>query len=968
MKHLITLFFFAFLFANSVQGQVAPIDSLFQVFKDTSKTPEMRLKAYDELYSYLVDPEKNKGMAPKDLFDIVDKLNFGSDTALDLSNKSSKTFNRGKVYLLKGSYSFINNNQSMDCDYLMKALEVGMEEQDYVVIGGALESLLTFNCKNLSKERAIQLMLDLNSKDLTAEEQLNLYSSMSRFIVNDSIKSILFKNLPATLKSKTVRNYKLQGFFSEVLRNLDSKIARPLFNRIETALDVPEARDKLTPMYLSLGEFYVLNEKYPEALKAFQKALKLSEELHFEIDNLENVWVSMGEIHSNIENFEEAQKYTLKGLEIAKQKEESRNLARIYLSMASVKTEMKEPEMAFKYIDSAVVLMAPRASEDKTCEQCMNYALLVKSKVFNGLARYREALSQLLDLEPFYKDNLASRVQPLLYQEIGKAYVGLGEFKQAISSIEKGMAYPHVTLLDDKRNYEILAKSYKELGNYQKSLEAYEKFVAANDSITKFRNSQETIRLELENAFRQERFRDSLVVEKTVLEKELKFEKQLRKEQTFRNLVIGAAILALLVALGLYNRLNFIKKTQRVLKEKNRVIEAEKEKAKSSERAKHQFLANMSHEIRTPMNAIKGMTDILLRRNPKKEQLDYLNAIKESLNSLLVIIDDVLDLSKIESGKIELEKIPFSISEEVYKVVQIMKYKAEEKGVSLNVDFDQHIPMVKGDSVRLRQVLLNLVGNAIKFTSAGQVVVKLDRKIEESGGNLEVHFSVLDTGIGIEEDKLVNVFKSFEQAQTDTNRKFGGTGLGLSISKKIVKLHGGKIWAESKKGKGSTFHFVIPYEPFIIPSNLNGKTHTDEFDLLKDQLKGLKVLLVEDNAFNAVVAKEELEDNIQGVEVRIAENGEVALDKLQNELFDVVLMDIQMPVMNGFECTKAIRQLKDSVGHIPIIAMTANVLKEEVVRCFEAGMNDFVPKPFDVADLLQKIYKVTGKEHKVLKS
>ncbi|OMP30813.1 ATP-binding protein [Mangrovimonas sp. DI 80] len=968
MKHLITLFFFAFLFTNSVKGQVATIDSLFQVFNDTSKTPEMRLKAYDELYRYLVDPEKNKGMAPKDLFGIVDKLNFGSDAALDLSNKSSKTFNRGKVYLLKGSYSFINNNQSMDCDYLMKALEVGMEEQDYVVIGGALESLLTFNCKNLSKERAIQLMLDLNSKDLTAEEQLNLYSSMSRFIENDSIKSILFKNLPATLKSETVRNYKLQGFFSEVLRNLDSEIARPLFDHIETALDVPEARDKLIPMYLSLGEFYVLNEKYPEALKSFQKALKLSEELHFEIDNLENVWVSMGEIHSNIENFEEAQKYTLKGLEIAKQKDESRNLARIYLSMASVKTEMKEPEMALKYIDSAVVLMAPRASEDKTCEQCMNYALLVKSKVFNGLARHREALLQLLDLEPFYKDNLASRVQPLMYQEIGKAYVGLGEFKKAVSSIKKGMTYPHVTLLDDKRNYEILAQSYKELGNYQKSLEAYEKFVAANDSITKFRNSQETTRLELENAFNKERFKDSLVVEKEALERELRFEKQLGKEQTFRNLIIGAAILALLVALGLYNRLNFIKKTQRVLKEKNRVIEAEKEKAKSSERAKHQFLANMSHEIRTPMNAIKGMTDILLRRNPKKEQLDYLNAIKESLNSLLVIIDDVLDLSKIESGKIELEKIPFSISEEVHKVVQIMKFKAEEKGVSLNVDFDQHIPMVKGDSVRLRQVLLNLVGNAIKFTSAGQVVVKVESKIEEGGGNLQVHFSVLDTGIGIEEDKLVNVFKSFEQAQTDTSRKFGGTGLGLSISKKIVKLHGGKIWAESKRGKGSTFHFVIPYEPFIIPSNFNGKTHTDEFDLLKDQLKGLKVLLVEDNAFNAVVAKEELEDNIQGVEVRIAENGEVALDKLQTELFDVVLMDVQMPVMNGFKCTKAIRQLKDSVGHIPIIAMTANVLKEEVVRCFEAGMNDFVPKPFDVADLLQKIYKVTDKEHKVLKS
>ena len=385
----------------------------------------------------------------------------------------------------------------------------------------------------------------------------------------------------------------------------------------------------------------------------------------------------------------------------------------------------------------------------------------------------------------------------------------------------------------------------------------------------------------------------------------------------------------------------------------------EKEKAQASEKAKHQFLANMSHEIRTPMNAIKGMTDILIRRHPKEDQKEYLNGIKQSSDSLLVIINDILDISKIEAGKLELEQEPFSVNELVNNVHTIMQFKAEEKGLSLMKDIPSEELFVQGDSTRLRQILINLIGNAIKFTEKGMVTTTI--KQEQVGEKMNLHFTVSDTGIGIDQSSIAKIFESFEQAYSDTTRRFGGTGLGLSISKKLVELHGGRIWVESEKGKGSQFYFVIPYalaenKTEVIPAN---EIQTNA----ADAIKGIRVLLVEDNAFNIVVAQEELEDAIEGVHVEVAENGIIAVEKLKISTFDVILMDVQMPVMNGFEATRAIRNLDKDKAATPIIAMTANVLKEEVDLCYQAGMDDFIGKPFDTNELLNKIFNLIHKYH-----
>lgn len=546
------------------------------------------------------------------------------------------------------------------------------------------------------------------------------------------------------------------------------------------------------------------------------------------------------------------------------------------------------------------------------------------------------------------------------FSTLGTTYLGLGQTKKAIETAQTGLGLANGNLFGALGNLEVLYKAYEAQGNYQKAFDYYRSFTATQDSIVQLRNSQEVTRLELENQFQQQRLADSLQLATQNYERELSYQAQINQQKTTRNILIGLGTLAILLSLGLVSRLRYTRRAQAILQEKNRMIESEKEKAQASEQAKHLFLANMSHEIRTPMNAIKGMTDILLRREPQTEQLSYLNAIKESSNSLLVIINDILDMSKIEAGKIDLERIPFSVEQVIQNVQTITQFKAEEKGLLLQTNISENTPAyVQGDPTRLHQVLLNLVGNAIKFTEKGVVTIQLKTGMVEAENKVMVHFCVSDTGVGIGAGRMEKIFETFEQAYSDTSRKFGGTGLGLSISKKLVEIQQGEIWAESQKGKGSKFFFSIPYElshqakdSTAIPAAADNHAAT---------LKAIKVLLVEDNQFNAIVAQEELEDAIEEVLVEVAENGVIAVEKVSHTDFDIILMDVQMPVMNGYEATKAIRDLSNGKSQIPIIAMTANVMKEEVERCYEAGMNDFIGKPFDIEDLLSKIKKLLGK-------
>ncbi|MFZ1632693.1 MAG: ATP-binding protein [Chitinophagales bacterium] len=399
---------------------------------------------------------------------------------------------------------------------------------------------------------------------------------------------------------------------------------------------------------------------------------------------------------------------------------------------------------------------------------------------------------------------------------------------------------------------------------------------------------------------------------------------------------------------------------QRILREKvrekTRELESEKERAEYSEKVKEQFLANMSHEIRTPMNAILGMTRLLLEKEPRTDQLKYLNSIKHASDNLLVIINDILDLSKIEAGKINLESIPFDIRNEIKSVFETMKVNADDKNLELKTDIENSIPKtIIGDPYRLSQILLNLTGNAIKFTEKGSVTIKTTAAMQ--GEKVLLTFSVIDTGIGIAKDKLDYIFDMFTQETSSTTRKFGGTGLGLAICKKLIELQGGAISVDSEAGKGSAFSFTLPFAIGKDVVDENPKAEHKQQVVAK--MKNLRILLAEDNEFNQMVAVDTLESAIEGAQVTVAANGKIAVDMLKNNTFDIVLMDIQMPEMDGHEATKTIRSSSDPrINSMPIIAMTASVIKAEVDKCFESGMNEFVGKPFSVDELLEKMSKI----------
>lgn len=587
---------------------------------------------------------------------------------------------------------------------------------------------------------------------------------------------------------------------------------------------------------------------------------------------------------------------------------------------------------------------------------------MLESSALNNLAVVFEAQSDLLD-SPFSRDSLNFialeyyKMGLVIRRELGSvdlitnSLTNIAALQRKIANNSSGAERMNLlkeaeanakecfTMTSESGNLaerSHAAQTYslilKDLGKFEEALETFEIYISTRDSINSEDQRAEVLRKELTYNF-----------EKKELETAADFEQQLLEQRNQRNLLFaGGAIMILVIGFLGFN-LRSRRKAAKVLAEKNEQIARALGRAEHSERAKQRFLANMSHEIRTPMNAITGLSRLLLDKAHDEKTSEYLKAIHHSSQNLTVVLNDILDQAKIEAGKVEVISRNVDINHELKNLVQMWKARAEEKGLSLVLHSAlTHDKIVKLDPARFSQIIGNLIGNAVKFTDEGGIEVSLEQVAEN------IRVEVKDTGVGIPADQLVNVFESFIQLDEGNIQGRGGTGLGLSIAYQLAQLMGGSLEAESKVGQGSVFSLSIPY----IAGDLLESKISEELRL-NDQI--LHVLVAEDNEYNFIVTRDTLLKYFPKANIVRAFNGLEAEQILSEDDYDFVLMDVRMPVKDGYSATAAIRNAGNT---IPILGLTSSVMGEDVDKCIKVGMNGYIPKPFSEEEFVAMINSV----------
>jgi len=549
-----------------------------------------------------------------------------------------------------------------------------------------------------------------------------------------------------------------------------------------------------------------------------------------------------------------------------------------------------------------------------------------------------------------YEGTIRSATKYSAFCDLGAAYLALGNLEKALLFAKKAEAMLDTTELAKSQVHvnELLAKIYEKQGRFEEALRYFKTAVALRDTFSNLENNRTYIRQQFQLDFDK---------------------KEAIRRQTRNALLVGLAFLTLLAFFFWYrNRLK--NRTLKLVSAEKAEAERQRRRAEASEAFKSRFLANMSHEIRTPLHGIAGFTDLLLETSLAEKQRRWLSSIHHSTERLGEVVNDILDLSKLEAGEVKLRSVPFSPARIARDVQEALLLRAENKGIELTLTAGEGVPeAVSGDPTRLYQILMNLVGNAVKFTEKGEVRVTVDggRWTVDGGAPSTIYrlpstvatlqFSVSDTGIGIPPEKLSAVFDSFQQAGEDTTARFGGTGLGLTIARELVQLHGSDIEVESEVGKGSVFAFTLALplaeaadlEPAIVSGDALHFT------------RPLRILLADDNALNREIAIEAIRRHFENAEIVEAVNGKEAVERLESEAFDVILMDMQMPEMTGTQATRYIRtHLQAEKRDVPIIALTASATPEEIGNALESGMNRHLSKPFKPRELAQVIAETLG--------
>jgi signal transduction histidine kinase/CheY-like chemotaxis protein/Tfp pilus assembly protein PilF len=682
--------------------------------------------------------------------------------------------------------------------------------------------------------------------------------------------------------------------------------------------------------YLEIGLFNKeVKKSYTKAILYTEKSIKYAKNNKLD-KKLANGYLQLATIFYELEKNDLAIDYYIRAINVFGKSEPNSNIALSYYGLG--KCYLKKNNIAFAeiYFEKATVLYKSLDFFEATELINLQKAIVKKEK-----GNYSEASTILKVVIENISDDAFLSTKTEAYIQLGEIEIVKKKYSQAIKYLNLANQTNEANNNDyqlTKRIYKLLGTTYEKSNNISSANLYLNKYADLTDSISKYYNNYVA-----ENTVDKTQFDEQL---KTIeqLDKEKKSQqKTLQFSKLISILSIALISILSLLSLSLYKNIKIRISSNKLLKDKNQELTIEKEKAERASKARTDFLSIVSHELRTPLNAINGITYLLLQEKPKASQLNYLKSLEFSGNYLLNFINDILEINRLESDKVAVEKINFNLTELTENIITSFKEFIQENNVKCHLDIDKTIDYnIKGDPTKLSQILLNLLNNAIKFSKNGDVWCTI-KKIHETSENVTLNFEIKDNGIGIPKDKHEAIFDSFSQGSVEINRIYGGTGLGLSIVKKILELMGCEIQLTSESGKGSTFSFELEFE-----KGTTNKAVEDVAKPVQSLLTEKKVLLVEDNKINQMITQKMLEK--RGISCKIIDNGEDAIEDVKVNKYDLILMDVHLPGINGTEATSEIRKFNN---HIPIIALTAISLNENREMLMSYGMNEVITKPFE---------------------
>jgi len=633
----------------------------------------------------------------------------------------------------------------------------------------------------------------------------------------------------------------------------------------------------------------------------------------------------------------------LRAISVQRSIGDEEGLAYSYINFAKVLNSQKKGNEAKKYLNLAEDIYNKNDNEEYLGIINLNRAVInlnIDNNPSLALANLEKAEQYLLETNNTYEKSR-------FYYYRGRAHELLENYDLAESSIKQALNIGYANnfggmIMSGNRILSIIYEGKNEPG---KALDYLKKSNARRDSI--FDLNKEALAVERNAKYGVDALQSSL---NELSLQNAEQERNLKVNKLTTILSVALITILSLLTLSLYKNNNLRARANELLQKKNTELTKAKENAEKASLAKAQFLSTITHELRTPLYAVTGLTHLLLEESPTENQKEHLNSLKFSGEYLLSLINNILDLNKLEANKVEVMEASFDLKKRISDVLVALKNSADEKNTKIHFNYDDSIPQeLKGDPLKISQILINLIGNSIKFTEDGDIWINVSKNSRD-GNNILLDFEIKDNGEGITKEKQKAIFENFTQGSTQINRKFGGTGLGLSIVKNLLSLLGSEINLESELDKGSTFSFQLKFEA---KETDNIKPEDQSKTILEpeeDKLEGKNILIVEDNKINQMITRKILEKH--GVICEVADNGTIAIDKTKENQYDLILMDIHMPGISGIEATVAIRKFN---SEIPIIALTAVTLDDNLDEFFLNGFSDIIPKPYKTEEFFLKI-------------